>query len=216
MTDILSRKHRSAETKIPFTPHLTRLRKLPNIINKYGGYQLINIAHLSIYVNASVEFNRARALFLSRFCHCRNQRNKLTLDNLSLPSPDKYRSLRHQYSTDNMHVPTFNIPNLRIEQRKTSSAEDMARKNSIGANTNIKNIFADISNIFSNVIQYFFFFFTRESKLPRNVLKLLHSLKFSTLKFSTLERFLLKSLIIAKSVLFPLRHFLLRRNSAPM
>ncbi|XP_032668175.1 SCY1-like protein 2 isoform X1 [Odontomachus brunneus] len=63
----------------------------------------------------------------------RNQRNKLTLDNLSLPSPDKYRSLRHQYSTDNVHVVPFNIPNLRIEQRKTSSAEDMARKNSIGS-----------------------------------------------------------------------------------
>jgi SCY1-like protein 2 len=31
-----------------------------------------------------------------------------------------------------MHVPPFNIPNLRIEQRKTSSAEDMARKNSAG------------------------------------------------------------------------------------
>ncbi|KAG5321007.1 SCYL2 protein, partial [Pseudoatta argentina] len=61
------------------------------------------------------------------------QRNKLTLDNLSLPSPDKSRPLRHQYSTDNVHVPAFNIPNLRIEQRKTSSAEDMARKNSIGS-----------------------------------------------------------------------------------
>jgi SCY1-like protein 2 len=32
-----------------------------------------------------------------------------------------------------MHVQPFNIPNLRIEQRKTSSAEDMARKNSTGA-----------------------------------------------------------------------------------
>jgi hypothetical protein len=34
-----------------------------------------------------------------------------------------------------MHVPPFNIPNLRIEQRKTSSAEDMARKNSAGEYT---------------------------------------------------------------------------------
>jgi hypothetical protein len=62
----------------------------------------------------------------------RNQRNKLKLDNLSLPSPERHRPLRHQYSSDNMHVPPFNIPNLRIEQRKTSSAEDMARKNSTG------------------------------------------------------------------------------------
>ncbi|XP_020289945.1 SCY1-like protein 2 isoform X2 [Pseudomyrmex gracilis] len=62
----------------------------------------------------------------------RHQKNKLTLDNLSLPSPDKYRPLR-QYSTDNVQVPAFTIPNVRIEQRKTSSAEDMARKNSIGS-----------------------------------------------------------------------------------
>jgi SCY1-like protein 2 len=63
---------------------------------------------------------------------CRNQRNKLKLDNLSLPSPERHRPLRHQFSSDNMHVQPFNIPNLRIEQRKTSSAEDMARKNSTG------------------------------------------------------------------------------------
>ncbi|XP_043248550.1 SCY1-like protein 2 [Colletes gigas] len=62
----------------------------------------------------------------------RNQRNHLTLDNLSLSSFEKHhRNLRHQYSTDNMHAPSFNIPNLLIDQRKTSSAEDMARKNSI-------------------------------------------------------------------------------------
>ncbi|XP_034232487.1 SCY1-like protein 2 isoform X3 [Thrips palmi] len=59
----------------------------------------------------------------------RNQRNKLKLDNMSLPSPER-RPLRHLFSSDNMHVPPFNIPNLRVEQRKTSSAEDMARKNS--------------------------------------------------------------------------------------
>ncbi|XP_023289663.1 SCY1-like protein 2 [Orussus abietinus] len=63
----------------------------------------------------------------------RNQRNKLKLDKLPLPSPERHRPLRHQFSTDNMHAPTFNIPNLRVEKRKTSSAEDMARKNSIGS-----------------------------------------------------------------------------------
>ncbi|KAL5291270.1 hypothetical protein ACFFRR_010588 [Megaselia abdita] len=63
----------------------------------------------------------------------RHQRNKLKLDNLSIPSPERHRPLRHQYSQDNMHVPPFNIPNLRIDQRKTSSAEDMARKNSTGS-----------------------------------------------------------------------------------
>ncbi|KAI8430918.1 hypothetical protein MSG28_001036, partial [Choristoneura fumiferana] len=61
----------------------------------------------------------------------KNQRYKLKLDSLSLPSPDRHRTLRHQMSTDNMNVPPFNIPNLRVEQRKTSSAEDMARKNSM-------------------------------------------------------------------------------------
>lgn len=56
----------------------------------------------------------------------------MKLDNLSLPSPERPHRLRHQFSTDNMHVLPFNIPNLRVEnQRKTSSAEDMARKNSI-------------------------------------------------------------------------------------
>lgn len=62
----------------------------------------------------------------------RHQRNKLKLDNLSIPSPERHRTLRHQFSSDNMHAPPFNIPNLRIDQRKTSSAEDMARKNSGG------------------------------------------------------------------------------------
>lgn len=65
-------------------------------------------------------------------CIDRHQRNKLKLDNLSIPSPERHRPLRHQFSSDNMHVQPFNIPNLRIDQRKTSSAEDMARKNSTG------------------------------------------------------------------------------------
>lgn len=65
----------------------------------------------------------------------KNQRYKLKMDSLSLSSPDRHRTLRHQMSTDNMNVPPFNIPNLRVEQRKTSSAEDMARKNSVTATT---------------------------------------------------------------------------------
>ncbi|XP_041986366.1 SCY1-like protein 2 [Aricia agestis] len=57
------------------------------------------------------------------------QRPNLKPDNHA--SPER-RALRHQISTDNMNnAPPFNIPNLRVEQRKTSSAEDMARKNSI-------------------------------------------------------------------------------------
>lgn len=69
----------------------------------------------------------------------RQQRNKLKLDNISVLSPEK-RLLRHQYSSDNM-APQFNIPNLRVDQRKTSSAEDMARKNSTGNVSTIMTVF---------------------------------------------------------------------------
>ena len=78
-------------------------------------------------------FNLIQVLQEMLDCIDRQQRNKLKLDNLSLPSPERHRPLRHQFSSDNMHVPPFNIPNLRIDQRKTSSAEDMARKNSTGS-----------------------------------------------------------------------------------
>lgn len=60
------------------------------------------------------------------------QRGKLKSENVVAPSPER-RALRHQTSTDNVNAPPFNIPNLRVEQRKTSSAEDMARKNSVTA-----------------------------------------------------------------------------------
>jgi SCY1-like protein 2 len=46
-----------------------------------------------------------------------------------------------------MHVPPFNIPNLRIDQRKTSSAEDMARKNSTGSIRKIKYFNFKITSI---------------------------------------------------------------------
>ncbi|CAH2245315.1 jg24097, partial [Pararge aegeria aegeria] len=45
-------------------------------------------------------------------------------------SPER-RGVRHQMSNDNIPAPPFNIPNLRVEKRKTSSAENMARKNSV-------------------------------------------------------------------------------------
>lgn len=54
-----------------------------------------------------------------------------------MQSPDRHRPLRHLYSSDNMHAQNFNIPNLKVEQRKTSSAEDMVRKNSAGKLENI-------------------------------------------------------------------------------
>ncbi|XKL63551.1 hypothetical protein PGB90_005915 [Kerria lacca] len=86
----------------------------------------------------------------------RNQRNKLKLDSIALPSPERHRPLRHLYSSDNMHVPPFNIPNLRVEQRKTSSAEDMARKNStsgswwFGGSPGSDNNFLRVINAFPN------------------------------------------------------------------
>ncbi|CAK1588685.1 unnamed protein product [Parnassius mnemosyne] len=77
-----------------------------------------------------------------------NQRYKLKMDGLTLPSPERHRPLRHQMSTDNMNAPPFNIPNLRVEQRKTSSAEDMARKNSVS--TGIGQWFFGSSNSTNN------------------------------------------------------------------
>lgn len=70
---------------------------------------------------------------------CRHQRNKLKLDNLSLStSPDRMmnnlpRPLRHQHSTDNMHGSgnnVFNIPYVKVEQRKTCSEENMIKTHS--------------------------------------------------------------------------------------
>ena len=60
----------------------------------------------------------------------RHQRNKLKLDNLSLASPERLRALRHQHSTDNMHAPNFNIPFVKVEQRKTCSEENMIKTHS--------------------------------------------------------------------------------------
>lgn len=59
----------------------------------------------------------------------RHQRNKLKLDNLSLgTSPERVRPLRHQHSTDNMHATgNFNIPYVKVEQRKTCSEENMIK-----------------------------------------------------------------------------------------
>ncbi|XP_072748442.1 SCY1-like protein 2 isoform X1 [Anoplolepis gracilipes] len=113
----------------------------------------------------------------------RNQRNKLTLDNLSLPSPDKYRPLRHQYSTDNVHVPTFNIPNLRIEQRKTSSAEDMARKNSIGS---ISTASAENMARKSSMAAMFGGWFTSSSANDNNFLRVANTFTSRRLSDNTL------------------------------
>lgn len=58
-----------------------------------------------------------------------------------------------------MNVPPFNIPNLRIDQRKTSSAEDMARKNSTGSISNeiFSHIFPSFClsySLMTNIIFY--------------------------------------------------------------
>ena len=60
----------------------------------------------------------------------RHQRKKLKLDHLSLASPERLRTLRHQHSTDNMHTPSFNIPFVKVEQRKTCSEENMIKTHS--------------------------------------------------------------------------------------
>ncbi|KPJ09257.1 SCY1-like protein 2 [Papilio machaon] len=70
----------------------------------------------------------------------KNQRHKMRLEGHGTGSPDRHRALRHQRSNDNMNAPPFNIPNLRVEQRKTSSAEDMARKNSVSGPSPVSGI----------------------------------------------------------------------------
>lgn len=103
-----------------FTILLEVLQEMLDHIDRLATFSIHIFIFLNIWLICFLSFYR------------RNQRNKLKLDNLSLPSPERHRPLRHQMSSDNMHVAPFNIPNLRIEQRKTSSAEDMARKNSTG------------------------------------------------------------------------------------
>ncbi|XP_068627265.1 SCY1-like protein 2 [Battus philenor] len=80
-------------------------------------------------------------------------RHKVKPDKDWSASPDRNRSLRHQRSTDNMNAPPFNIPNLRVEQRKTSSAENMARKNSASGPSNSNT--GSISGI-KRIGQWFF------------------------------------------------------------
>lgn len=119
---------------------------LPQTVNPSLNLEQFMIL-LEVSLFASLFLFPSRRSYVCRFSHIqvlqemldcidRQQRNKLKLDNLSLPSPERHRPLRHQFSSDNMHVPPFNIPNLRIDQRKTSSAEDMARKNSTGSISN--------------------------------------------------------------------------------
>lgn len=67
----------------------------------------------------------------------KDHRIRMKGEGLALPSPERHRPLRHQMSNDNVNAPPFNIPNLRVEQRKTSSAEDMARKNSVSGPSNV-------------------------------------------------------------------------------
>ncbi|XP_052746723.1 SCY1-like protein 2 [Bicyclus anynana] len=70
-------------------------------------------------------------------------------------SPER-RGLRHQMSTDNIPAPPFNIPNLRVEKRKTSSAEDMARKNSVTVPQTSTSNTGSVASGFRNLGQWFF------------------------------------------------------------
>ncbi|CAF4751812.1 unnamed protein product [Pieris macdunnoughi] len=56
------------------------------------------------------------------------QRHKLKTEGASAPGSNR-RKIR-QMSTENVPAPPFNIPNLRVEQRQTSSAENMVRRSS--------------------------------------------------------------------------------------
>ena len=124
---------------IHFTPHTHKFQHTTRIL------LAVHDTHEScICIPCTTAYTEIKALLF--FCslpwmsHWRNQRNKLKLDHLTLGSPPledmRHRTLRHQRSSDNMiNVPmnSFHVPNVRIDQRKTSSAEDMmARKNSTG------------------------------------------------------------------------------------
>ncbi|XP_072930488.1 SCY1-like protein 2 [Epargyreus clarus] len=88
-----------------------------------------------------------------------DQQQRIMITRPPPPSPlPERRRLRHQMSTDNV-APPFNIPNLRVEKRKTSSAEDMARKNSMcfawifGSNNPSESSdrnYLRVSNVFTN------------------------------------------------------------------
>lgn len=89
---------------------------------------------LPVTVNPSLNIDQFTVLMeILQDMLTRIERNQASKLKLSMSSPERHRPLRHQFSTENMHVPPFNIPGLRIEQRKTSSAEDMVRKTSIGS-----------------------------------------------------------------------------------
>lgn len=136
-----------SDKKYGLSVNMMATRVLPSLVPQTVNPSL-NLEQFMILLEVSDD--KLQSLSGMRNCNCshqqvlqemldcidRQQRNKLKLDNLSLPSPERHRPLRHQFSSDNMHVPPFNIPNLRIDQRKTSSAEDMARKNSTGSISN--------------------------------------------------------------------------------
>ncbi|CAH2034539.1 unnamed protein product, partial [Iphiclides podalirius] len=89
----------------------------------------------------------------------KSQRLRMKAEGLAVPSPERHRALRHQMSNDNVTAPPFNIPNLRVEQRKTSSAEDMARKNSVTGQSNIGGSIGAFKSKFSlgtGIGQWFF------------------------------------------------------------
>ncbi|XP_039763689.1 SCY1-like protein 2 [Pararge aegeria] len=70
-------------------------------------------------------------------------------------SPER-RGVRHQMSNDNIPAPPFNIPNLRVEKRKTSSAENMARKNSVNVPQTSTSNTGSVTSGFKNLGQWFF------------------------------------------------------------
>lgn len=89
----------------------------------------------NIVSSSSSSCLKTKPSFLPLF-PCRQQRNKLKLDNLSLASsPGEKRLLRHQLSSDNMSLSPFSpVPNVKIQDtRMSSSAEDfLSRRGSSG------------------------------------------------------------------------------------
>ncbi|CAK1554929.1 unnamed protein product [Leptosia nina] len=83
------------------------------------------------------------------------QRQRLKAEGASAPGSNR-RMIRHQLSTENVPAPPFNIPNLRVEQRKTSSAEDMARRNSAATVSQPASVSGSVSALRSRLGQWIF------------------------------------------------------------
>ncbi|CAG4955335.1 unnamed protein product [Colias eurytheme] len=83
------------------------------------------------------------------------QRDRLKAENASAPGSNR-RMIRQQKYNANVPAPPFNIPNLRVEHRKTSSAEDMARRHSAATASQPPSVTGSVNAIRTRLGQWIF------------------------------------------------------------